>query len=197
MSDPSELPADPRSLEADPRNPWRLRGSRVVYQNPWLSVREDHVLRPDGAPGIYGIVQFQNHALGIVPVTDTLETVLVGQWRYPLGLYSWEIPEGGGALNQPPLENARRELAEETGIRAETWTDLGIVHLSNSVTDEVGTVFLAQNLHFGPAHPEGDEVLAVRRLPLAEAWQMALDGRITDGLSIIGLARAVHFLGGA
>jgi len=179
----------------DPRNPWRVRGSRSVYINPWISVREDHVLRPDGQLGIYGVVQFQNYALGIVPVTETGETILVGQWRYPLGLYSWEIPEGGGALSRPPLESAQRELAEETGIVAGTWTDLGPVHLSNSVTDEAGAVFLAQGLHFGPAHPEGDEVLAVRRLPLSEAWQMALDGRITDGLSIIGLARAVHFLG--
>ncbi len=185
-------PSDP---SLDPRNPWRLRGSRAVYVNPWISVREDHVLRPDGQPGIYGVVQFQNYALGIVPVTDTGETVLVGQWRYPLGTYSWEIPEGGGPLSRPLLESAQRELAEETGIRAETWTDLGPVHLSNSVTDEVGAVFLAQKLHFGPAHPEGDEVLAVRRLPLTEAWQMALDGRITDGMSIVGLARAVHFLG--
>jgi len=189
--------SEPLGQESNPRNPWRVRGSRAVYANPWISVREDAVLRPDGRPGIYGVVEFQNTALGIVPVTDTLETILVGQWRYPLGVYSWEIPEGGGALSRPPLESAQRELAEETGILADTWTDLGRVHLSNSVTNEVGTVFLAQGLHFGPAHPEGDEVLAVRRLPLSEAWQMALDGRITDGLSIVGLARAVHFLGAA
>ncbi len=184
---------EPSDLKIDPRNPWRVRGSRVLYANPWISVREDDVLRPDGLPGIYGVVEF--HALGIVPVTDTLDTVLVGQWRYPLGAYSWEIPEGGGALSLPLLESARRELAEETGIVADTWTDLGPVHLSNSVTNEAGTVFLAQGLHFGPAHPEGDEALSVRRLPLSEAWQMALDGRITDGLSIVGLARVVHFLG--
>jgi len=188
MSEPSVPPPDSGS-------PWRVRASRVVYVNPWISVREDDVLRPDGQPGIYGVVEFQNYALGIVPVTETGETILVGQWRYPLGLYSWEIPEGGGALSRPLLESARRELAEETGIQAGQWTDLGPVHLSNSVTNEVGRVFLAQGLHFGQAHPEGDEALAVRRVPLSEAWQMALDGRITDGLSIVGLARAVHFLG--
>ncbi len=194
-TDPRNPLTDPRNPLTDPRNPWRLRGSRAVYANPWISVREDHVLRPDGQPGIYGVVQFQNYALGIVPVTDALETVLVGQWRYPLGVYSWEIPEGGGALSLPLLESAQRELAEETGIVAELWTDLGPLHLSNSVSDETGVVFLAQNLTFGPAHPEGDEVLAIRRLPLSEAWQMALDGRITDSVSIVGLARAVHFLG--
>lgn len=179
----------------DERNHWQTVGSREVYVNPWIRVREDHVLRPDGEPGIYGVVEFQNYALGIVPVTDAGETILVGQWRYPLDLYSWEIPEGGGALARPPLESAQRELAEETGITAQTWTDLGPFHLSNSVTNEVGRVFLAQNLTFGLSHPEGDEVLAVRRLPLREAYEMTMDGRITDGVSIIGLARAMHHLG--
>lgn len=179
---------------SDPRNPWQTLGSRQIYVNPWISVREDHVIRADGRPGIYGVVEFQNLALGVVPVTDDGETVLVGQWRYPLGLYSWEIPEGGGSLDRPALESAQRELHEETGIIAARWTDLGPFHLSNSVTDEVGRLFLAQCLTFGPPAPEGDEVLAVWRLPLAEAYAMAMDGRITDGVSIIGLARAVRFL---
>lgn len=178
----------------DEQNHWQTVGSREVYVNPWIRVREDHVTRPDGKPGIYGVVEFQNYALGVVPVTEDLETILVGQWRYPLGLYSWEIPEGGGALARPPLESAQRELAEETGITAEVWTDLGPFHLSNSVTNEAGRVFLAQNLTFGESHPEGDEVLAVRRLPLREAYEMTIDGRITDGVSIIGLARAWHHL---
>ena len=175
-------------------NPWRVRGSRRIYQNPWIAVREDHVIRPDGKDGIYGVVEFQSFALGVVPVTEDGDTFLVGQWRYPLGLYSWEIPEGGGALHLPPLVSAQRELAEETGITAHTWTDLGLFHLSNSVTDEAGRVFLAQGLTLGKAEPEGDEVLTVRRLPLSEAYNMALSGEITDGVSIIGLARAVRFL---
>lgn len=174
---------------------WQTVGSREVYINPWIRVREDHVIRADGKPGIYGVVEFQNYALGIVPVTENGETLLVGQWRYPLGLYSWEIPEGGGALTQTPLESAQRELAEETGVTAGQWTDLGPFHLSNSVTNEEGRIFLAQDLTFGEAEPEGDEVLAVRRLPLREAYEMTMDGRITDGVSIIGLARAVHHLG--
>ena len=177
-------------------NPWRTRGSREVYVNPWIRVREDHVIRADGQDGIYGVVEFQNIALGIVPVTDDGTTYLVGQWRYPLGLYSWEIPEGGGSLSVPALESAQRELAEETGLTASRWTDLGLFHLSNSVTNEVGRIFLAQGLTLGTAQPEGDEVLSVRRLPLQEAYAMALDGRITDGVSIIGLARAVNHLRG-
>lgn len=175
-------------------NPWRTRGSREIYINPWIRVREDHVIRADGRDGIYGIVEFQNYALGIVPVTDDGETFLIGQWRYPLDLYSWEIPEGGGPLHLPLLESAQRELVEEAGMTASLWTDLGLFHLSNSVTNEAGQIFLAQGLTLGEAEPEGDEVLALRRLPLSEAYAMAMDGRITDGVSIIGLARAVHYL---
>ena len=182
-------------LSSDPLNPWRTRGSREVYVNPWIRVREDHVIRADGRDGIYGVVEFQNHALGIVPVTGDGDTFLIGQWRYPLGLYSWEIPEGGGPLHIPLLDSARRELAEETGLTAATWTDLSSFHLSNSVTNEAGQIFLAQDLTFGEAAPEGDEVLALRRLPLLEAHAMAMDGGITDGVSIIGLARAVRYLG--
>ena len=183
------------SMPQDPRNPWQTVGSRQVYVNPWIRVREDHVIRADGRPGIYGVVEFQNYALGIVPVADNGDTWLVGQWRYPLSLYSWEIPEGGGPLVLPALESAQRELAEETGLSAAAWTDLGPFHLSNSVTNEEGRIFLAQNLTLGHAEPEGDEVLAVRRLPFAEALDMALDGRITDGVSIIGLTRAARHLG--
>jgi 8-oxo-dGTP pyrophosphatase MutT (NUDIX family) len=170
---------------------WTTRGIREVYANPWIRVREDQVIRPDGQPGIYGVVEFRNYAIGIVPVTDDGDTFLVGQWRYPLGLYSWEIPEGGGPIGQPMLDGARRELQEETGIEASRWTDLGPFHLSNSVTDEAGRIFLAQGLTLGTSAPGGDEVLRLRRLPLAEAHAMAIDGRITDAVSIIGLARAM------
>ncbi|MGO8673613.1 MAG: NUDIX domain-containing protein [Capsulimonadaceae bacterium] len=173
---------------------WVTIGSREVYVNPWIRVREDHVLRPDGRPGIYGVVEFKNYAIGIVPVTHDGDTFLVGQWRYPLGQYSWEIPEGGGRMDLPMLESARRELREEAGITAETWDDLGPLHLSNSVTDEVGRVYLARDLTIGIPSPDGEEILSIRRLPLLDAYAMAIDGRITDGLSIIGLARAVHRL---
>lgn len=191
----SKRKKSPVSHNEEEATPWSLLGSREIYVNPWIRVREDQVIRADGKPGIYGVVEFQNHAIGIVPVTSELETFIVGQWRYPLDLYSWEIPEGGGALDVPELESAKRELQEETGITAEHWTDLGPLHLSNSVTNEDGRVFLAQDLHFGDARPEGDEVLRMQRVPLMDAYAMAMDGRITDGLSIIGLARAVRTLG--
>ncbi|BDI31348.1 hypothetical protein CCAX7_33990 [Capsulimonas corticalis] len=169
-------------------------GSREVYVNPWIRIREDHVIRPDDKPGIYGVVEFQNYALGIVPVADNGDTWLVGQWRYPLDLYSWEIPEGGGPLSIPLIDSAKRELHEEVGLAAAEWIDLGLFHLSNSVTNEAGRVFLALGLTEGDAEPEGDEVLQIWRLPLTEAYAMAMDGRITDGVSIIGLTRAVEYL---
>jgi 8-oxo-dGTP pyrophosphatase MutT (NUDIX family) len=153
-------------------------------------VREDQVVRPDSKPGIYGVIEFRNYALGVVAVTDDLDTFLVGQWRYTLGRYSWELPEGGGDKTIDPLVSAQRELHEETGITAGSWIDLGTFDLSNSVTDETGRVYLARDLTLGKSKPDGDEVLQVRRLPLADARQMCLDGRLTDAVSIIGILRA-------
>jgi 8-oxo-dGTP pyrophosphatase MutT (NUDIX family) len=174
--------------------PWKRRGSREVYVNPWIRVREDQVIRPDGKPGIYGVVEFANLALGAVPLTDNGDTFLVGQYRYTLEEYSWEIPEGGGAKGIAPLVSIQRELLEETGIVAKDWIDLGQLHLSNSVTDEVGRVYLARDLTIGEPDPDGDELIEIRRLPLEEAYEMCMDGRITDGLSIIGITRALHYL---
>jgi 8-oxo-dGTP pyrophosphatase MutT (NUDIX family) len=181
-------------MDNDEENHWLLVGTREVYVNPWIRVREDQVIRPDGKPGIYGVVEFGNYALGVVPVDDEGCTYLVGQYRYTLGIYSWEIPEGGGSKNLPMIESAQRELAEETGITAESWDDLGLLHLSNSVTDEVGKVYLARGLTFSKSSPDGDEVLRTRRLPLAEAYEMCIDGRITDSVAIIGIFRAVEYL---
>jgi 8-oxo-dGTP pyrophosphatase MutT (NUDIX family) len=176
------------------RNPWTRRDSREIYENPWIRVREDQVIRPDGKPGIYGVVEFKSWAIGVVPLTEDGDTFLVGQYRYVLGHYSWEIPEGGGSPLRTPLEGAQRELLEETGIRAGRWTYLGEAHLSNSATDEVGCVFLAEDLTYGEAAPDGTELLEVRRLPLEQAFRMAMTGEISDALAVIGLARAWHYL---
>jgi 8-oxo-dGTP pyrophosphatase MutT (NUDIX family) len=176
------------------RGPWRTLSTRPIYQNPWIAVREDRVLRPDGNSGIYGVVEFQHWAIGVVPLTDDGDTILVGQHRYTLDSYSWEIPEGGGERSETPLEAARRELREEAGITAERWTYLGEAHLSNSATDEVGCVFLAEGLTFGEAAPDGTEEIRVRRLPFSEAVRMALTGEISDALAVVGLLRADHYL---
>ena len=126
-------------------NPWRTLGSRRVYENPWISVREDSVVRPDGEPGIYGVVHYKNTAVGVLPVEDD-HVYLVGQYRYPLDRYSWEIPEGGCPEGEEPLGAARRELREETGLEAGSWRRLGEAYLSNSVADEYAVWFLATDL---------------------------------------------------
>jgi 8-oxo-dGTP pyrophosphatase MutT (NUDIX family) len=172
---------------ADPANPWTTLVSRVVYENPWIRVREDRVIRPDGQPGIYGVVEFKNRAVGVLPVEDDGSVWLVGQHRYPLNDYSWEIPEGGSPAGESPEETARRELMEETGLSAGRLELIGTSHLSNSVCDELGYIFRATELFPGPSSPEGTEQLHVRRLPWDEAWDMLRRGEITDSMSVIAL----------
>ena len=167
-------------------SPWRTLGSKPVYENPWISVREDSVIRPDGEPGIYGVVHYKNSAVGVMPVEDD-HVYLVGQYRYPLERYSWEIPEGGCPEDEEPLCAAKRELKEETGLEARNWRMLGEAYLSNSVADEHAVWFLATGLVPGDQQPEGTEVIGVRRVPLREAIAMATDGRITDALSVLAL----------
>jgi 8-oxo-dGTP pyrophosphatase MutT (NUDIX family) len=170
----------------DTSNPWVTVSSRQVYENPWISVREDRILRPDGEPGIYGVVHYKNVAVGVLAVEDD-HVYLVGQYRYPLEMYSWEIPEGGCPEGEEPLRAAQRELKEETGLEARSWHRLGEAYLSNSVADEYAVWFLATGLAPGKVRPEGTEKILVRRVPLREALEMALDGGITDALSIVAL----------
>jgi 8-oxo-dGTP pyrophosphatase MutT (NUDIX family) len=167
-------------------NPWTTLSSRDVYDNPWIRIREDKVVRPDGAPGIYGVVHFKNVGVGILPVEDG-HIYLVGQYRYPLEQYSWEIPKGGCPEGEDLLASAKRELMEETGLRAESWRMLGEAHLSNSVSDERAVWFLATGLTQGEHEPEGTEQLNIRRLPAAQVLRMALTGEITDALSLLAI----------
>ncbi|MCB0550238.1 MAG: NUDIX hydrolase [Phaeodactylibacter sp.] len=177
------------------KNPWKTLSNDVVYDNPWIQVTHRKVITPAGTDGIYGLVHFKNLAIGIVPLDEEGNTWLVGQYRYTLDQYSWEIPEGGCPIGaESPLESARRELMEETGIRAEKWTAVLDLHTSNSVTDEAGMIFLAQGLAFGQAAPEETEELKVRKLPFREALEMVFRGEITDALSIMGLLRVGYWL---
>lgn len=173
-------------MSEDQANPWQTLGSREIYENAWIGVREDSVVRPDGERGIYGVVHFKNVAVGVLAVEDE-HIYLVGQYRYTLNAYSWEIPEGGCPDGEDLLEAAKRELAEETGLRAEHWRQLGEAHLSNSVSDERAVWFLASGLTPGESRPEGTERLQVRRVTLSEATRMALNGEISDALSQLAI----------
>ena len=174
--------------------PWTRLSTRPVYENPWIRVREDQVLHPDGSPGIYGVVHFRNLAVGVVPLDAQGRVTLVGQFRYPLGRYSWEIPEGGCPEGEEPFAAARRELREETGCSAARWDFLGTVALSNSATDEIAWLWLARELEEGSPDPEASEDLAVRKADWEEAWKLAMEGEAADSMTVIALARARHFL---
>jgi 8-oxo-dGTP pyrophosphatase MutT (NUDIX family) len=167
-------------------NPWEKVSTRVVYDNLWINVREDEVVRPDGQPGIYGVVHFKNVAVGVLAVEGE-EVYLVGQYRYTLERYSWEIVEGGCVEGEEILDAARRELEEETGLRARNWERMGDAHLSNSVSDEYAVWYLATGLEQGVCRPDGTERLQVRRVGLEEALRMTFTGEITDALSMLAL----------
>jgi 8-oxo-dGTP pyrophosphatase MutT (NUDIX family) len=169
--------------------PWLRRSRRVAYENAWITIWHDEVTRPDGEPGVYGIVHFANLAVGVIAVDEDDRVLLVGQHRYALDEYSWEIPEGGVPPGESALEGARRELREETGVEASDWTELARSHLSNSVSDELAILYLATGLTSGVATPDGTEALDVRWLPFDDVLAMTLDGRITDALTVLAVQR--------
>lgn len=172
--------------------PWRRLSTREVYDNPWIRLRHEQVITPAGTDGIYGVIHFKHRAIGIIPVDDEGYTWLVRQFRYTLNQPLWEIPMGGGKLHEDPLAAAQRELAEETGLRASRWREIMRVHVSKSVTDEEGVIYLARGLSAGESRLEHSEAdLEVLRLPLREAVQWVMDGRITDVISCAGLLK-VH-----
>ncbi|MET4138839.1 NUDIX hydrolase [Pedobacter sp. UYP1] len=170
-------------------NPWTILDSQKIYENNWIGVTEHQVLNPSGGKGIYGEVHFRNYAIGILPLDQDMNTWLVGQYRFPIKAYSWEIPEGGGPLGLEPLDSAKRELLEETGLMATEWMEVQRMHLSNSVSNELAIIYIARGLTMGEAEPEETEELVLRKLPFEEAYQMAMDGRITDSMSVAALLK--------
>jgi len=165
-------------------NPWTTLSIKEVYDNPWINITHREVLDYSKNSGIYGKVHFKNVAVGILPLDKNLNTWIVGQYRYTLDQYSWEMPEGGGKIGNNPIESAKRELLEETGITAKKWTKVLDIHTSNSVTDEYGICYVAQDLTFGESEPESCEDLVIKKIPFEKLYQMVMQGEVTDSLTV-------------
>ena len=170
-------------------NPWQITSEKQIYDNPWIGLTEYQVINPSGNPGIYGKVHFKNLAIGIVPLDEDMNTYLVGQYRFALDQYSWEIPQGGGALNVEPIESAKRELLEETGLKAGDWKEIQRMHLSNSVTDELCIIYLARDLRQFEPEPEDTEQLIIKKVAFDEAYRMVADGEITDSVTVAAILK--------
>jgi len=168
-------------------NPWKIIDEKTVYINAWINLIEYNVINPGGGKGIYGKVHFKNIAVGVIVLDEELNTYLVGQYRFTLNAYSWEIPEGGSPINTDPLESAKRELMEETGLVATDWKPFFTMHLSNSVSDEKGIVYLARGLRQEKPEPEETELLIVKKIPFTEAVEMVDNGQITDSMSVAAI----------
>lgn len=176
-------------MSATAVNPWITKSSKVVYENPWISVREDQVIRPDGKPGIYGVIDLRP-SICVVAINGRDEVVLVGQWRYTVQRYSWEVPRGGSFPDETDiLAAAKRELAEETGTIAAKWQTLGAVDICNGVANDVQTIFLATELSDTAQNLDPEEDITINWVPFLDALQMAMDGRITEVCTIAALLK--------
>jgi 8-oxo-dGTP pyrophosphatase MutT (NUDIX family) len=171
------------------KNPWTVLLRKTVYENDWIRVDHHDVLGPSGGPGVYGTVHFKNQATGVVPIDADGNVILVGQYRFPLNAYSWEIPEGGGAHSATALESAQRELREECGLTAACWKEIVVMDLSNSVSDEGSTAFLAWELSEVASQPDETEKLQIARVPFWNAVEKAKSGEIRDAISVAALLR--------
>lgn len=184
------MPATEDDSNLDESNPWTTHESQLIYENPWIRVREDRVTNPAGGPGIYGVVEYRNRAVGVIPLDEDGHTWLVGQYRYTTHTFEWEIPEGGCPEGEDLLTAAQRELVEETGLVAENYEMiLNGLQLSNSVTNERAFIYVARGITQSEAAPEDTEKIAVRRLPLDEAFAMVDHGKINDVMSVTGLMK--------
>lgn len=176
-------------------NNWKTLSSETVYENPWIELNHREVITPGGSNGIYGLVKFKNQAIGILPIDSQNNIYLVGQFRYAIDEYTWEIPEGGGQLGADPLDAAIRELKEETGLVAAKWTKLARIHTSNSATNEEGFLFIAEELSQQEAEPEETEELQVKKVHLSKAVEMVMKSEITDSLSVCAILMAARLKG--
>ena len=171
------------------KNPWKTISGKLVYDNPWINLTQYEVITPAGTPGIYGKVHFKNIAIGVIVIDENGDTYLVGQYRFPLNEYSWEIPEGGCPEGTDYLTAAKRELKEETGFEAKNWTEILRMHVSNSVSDEYAVVYVAKDLIAGEAKPDDTEKLAVQKMPFNTAVNWVMEGKITDSISVAAILK--------
>jgi len=171
------------------RGSWKIKSSNEIYDNPWINVKEHQVINPGNADGIYGEIHFKNIAIGIIPLDEEYNTWIVGQHRFPIDMYSWEIIEGGGKIGVDPIESAKRELAEEAGIVAESYELIQKMHLSNSVSDEFGLIYIAKGLSFQESAPEIDEELVIKKVPFYQLYQAVMNGDMTDSLTVAGVLK--------
>lgn len=175
--------------EVTQTNPWKTLKSELKFDTPWIAVTKHDIINPAGNEGIYGTVSFKNLAIGVLPLDNEGNTWIVGQWRYPLKQYSWEIIEGGGPFGIDPIESAKRELKEEAGIIAKNYMLLCNMHTSNSVTDEYCHIYLARDLEITEAEPEETEDLVIKKIPFSKAYEMVMNGEITDSLSMVAILK--------
>ena len=177
-------------MTKEQQNPWKTLKSEEVFNTPWISVTKHDVITPAGTTGLYGTVHFKGLAIGVLVLDEDYNTWIVGQYRYPINAYSWEIPEGGGDPKLPPIESAKRELLEETGIKANQWTELLHMHLSNSATDEYAIIFVAKDLSFHQANPDEEEDLIIKKIPFSDLYEMVMKSEITDSLTVAAALKA-------
>ena len=181
-------------MAMEERGPWKTVSIEERYATPWIAVSHHEVIDPPGAPGIYGVIHFKNLAVGVIPLDEDLNTWIVGQYRYPIQAYSWEIPEGGGSRDLPPVESAKRELREEVGIMAGTWTEVLRMDLSNSASDEEAVIFVAQDLSFHEPEPDHNEELAMRKVPFRELFDRVMSGDLRDSLTVAAVLKVQRLL---
>jgi 8-oxo-dGTP pyrophosphatase MutT (NUDIX family) len=194
MSDEPDAP-DEIDIQEKQIGHWKRLSQFEIYDNPWIRLTHEEVITPSGTEGDYGVVHFKNLAIGIVALDADYNTWLVGQHRYTLDEHSWEIPMGGGPLRTDPLLSAQRELLEETGLHGGVWQQLMKLHTSNSVTDEVAYVYLAQDLEYGEQQLEDSEGdLVVRQLPFEQVLIMVERGEITDAISVAAILAVARIL---
>ncbi len=192
MTDQPDLPPWDDPEKRATRATWRTLRHHTAFENPWVRVESHDTIAPTGRPAHYGLVHFHNRAIGVLPLHDDGTVSLVGQHRFPLGRYSWEIPEGGAPFTENPLDGARRELREETGLIAADWREILRLDLSNSVTDEVCILYLATGLTQAEAAPDDTEAFEYARVPFSHLLKAVIIGQVRDSLTVASVLRLHH-----